>query len=146
LYGNRYGNAQNEGYKYRGRGLIQLTFKDNYTRYGRLAGHPEIVENPDLVNDPEIAVKIACAYISTKSITWSSFDFGALGQQFKTAVGYADPGGSETGERIGLGRGFASKLITGDLTPLASITTEPAGTNIEAGNRVDPDAGDPRDF
>jgi putative chitinase len=146
LYGNRYGNAQDEGYKYRGRGLIQLTFKDNYTRYGRLAGHPEIVENPDLVNDPEIAVKIACAYISTKSITWSSFDFGALGQQFKTAVGYADPGGSETGERIGLGRGFASKLITGDLTPLASITTEPAGTNIEAGNRVDPDEGDPRDF
>ena len=42
--------------------------------------------------------------------------------------------------RIGLGRGFASKIITGDLVPVASITTEPAGTNIEAGNRVDPAA------
>jgi putative chitinase len=146
LYGNRYGNAQDEGYKYRGRGLIQLTFKENYERYGGRAGHPEIVENPDLVNDPEIAVKIACAYLQSKSITWSSFDFGALGQEFRRAVGYSDPGGSETAERIGLGRGFSSKIITGDLVPLASITTQPAGTNIEAGNRVDPDAGDPRDF
>ena len=146
IYGNRYGNAQDEGYKYRGRGLIQLTFKDNYRTYGGKAGHPEIVENPDLVNDPEIAVKIACAYLQSKSISWDSFDFGSLGQQFRRAVGYADQGGSETANRIGLGRGFASNIITGDLVPLASITTVPAGTNIEAGNRVDPDAGDPRDF
>ena len=144
IYGNRYGNAQNEGYKYRGRGLIQLTFKDNYTRYGRLAGHPEIVQNPDLVNDPEIAVKIACAYIKSKSITWSSFNFGALGQEFRRAVGYADQGGSETANRIGLGRGFASKIITGDLVPLASITTVPAGTNVEAGSRIDPDQSGPQ--
>ena len=140
IYGNRYGNAQDEGYKYRGRGLIQLTFKDNYRTYGGKAGVPQIVENPDLVNDPEIAVKIACAYLESKSITWSSFDFGSLGQQFRRAVGYADQGGSETANRIGLGRGFASKIITGDLVPLASITTVPAGTNIEAGNRVDTDA------
>jgi len=139
IYGNRYGNAQNEGYKYRGRGLIQLTFKDNYRTYGGKAGHPEIVNNPDLVNDPEIAVKIACAYIQSKTISWDSYDFGALGEQFRRAVGYANQGGRETQNRIGLGRGFASKIITGDLVPLASITTEPAGTNIEAGNRVDTD-------
>jgi len=138
LYGGRYGNAQNEGYKYRGRGLIQLTFKDNYRRYGGLAGTPQIVENPDLVNDPEIAVKIACAYIKSKSISWGSYDFGALGEEFRVAVGYANRGGEETRNRIGLGRGFASKIITGELVPLASITTEPAGTNIEAGNRVEP--------
>ena len=144
IYGNRYGNAQNEGYKYRGRGLIQLTFKGNYETYGPKAGHPEIVENPDLVNDPEIAVRIACAYIQSKSVTWTSFDFGALGQQFRRAVGYADQGGAETQNRIGLGRGFASKIITGDLVPVASITTEPAGTNIEAGNRVDPAASGPQ--
>ena len=141
MYGGRYGNAQNEGYKYRGRGLIQLTFKSNYETYGPKAGHPEIVQNPDLVNDPEIAVRIACAYIQSKSVTWTSFDFGSLGQQFRRAVGYADQSGAETANRIGLGRGFASKIITGDLVPVASITTEPAGTNIEAGKRVDPAAG-----
>ena len=140
IYGGRYGNAQNEGYKYRGRGLIQLTFKENYERYGGRAGHPEIVDNPDLVNDPEIAVKIACAYLSSKSISWDSFNFGTLGEQFRRAVGYANQGGAETRNRIGLGRGFTSRMLTGDLTPLASITTEPAGTNIEAGNRA-PDDG-----
>ena len=144
MYGGRYGNAQNEGYKYRGRGLIQLTFKSNYETYGPKAGHPEIVQNPDLVNDPEIAVRIACAYIQSKSVTWTSFDFVSLGQQFRRAVGYADQGGAETQNRIGLGRGFASKIITGDLVPVASITTEPAGTNIEAGNRVDPAASGPQ--
>ena len=142
MYGGRYGNAQNEGYKYRGRGLIQLTFKENYQRYGPKAGHPEIVENPDLVNDPEIAVRIACAYIQSKTVSWDSYDFGTLGEQFRKAVGYSNQGGKETANRIGLGKGFASKIITGDLTPVASITTEPAGTNIEAGNRVDPDAAD----
>ena len=144
MYGGRYGNAQNEGYKYRGRGLIQLTFKDNYKTYGPKGGHPEIVENPDLVNDPEIAVRIACAYIQSKSITWTSANFGTLGEQFRSAVGYANQGGAETQNRIGLGRGFASKIITGDLVPVASITTEPAGTNIEAGNRVDPAASGPQ--
>ena len=144
IYGNRYGNAQNEGYKYRGRGLIQLTFKGNYETYGRKAGVRQIVDNPDLVNDPEIAVKIACAYIQSKSITWTSANFGTLGEQFRKAVGYADQGGKETTNRIGLGKGFASKIITGDLVPVASITTEPAGTNIEAGNRVDPAASGPQ--
>ena len=137
LYGNRYGNAQNEGYKYRGRGLIQLTFKGNYETYGRKAGHPEIVQNPDLVNDPEIAVAVAAGYINSKTISWDSFDFGTLGEQFRKAVGYANQGGAETNKRIGLGRGFASKMITGDLVTRDSITTEPAGTNIEAGKRVD---------
>lgn len=136
IYGGRLGNAQDEGYKYRGRGLIQLTFKDNYRRYGGLGGCPQIVENPDLANDPIFATKIAVAYLKSKSISWNSFDFGALGEQFRRAVGYADQGGAETSKRIGLGRGFASKLITGELTPVASITTEPAGTNIEAGRRA----------
>lgn len=54
-YCNKNGNgdeASGEGYKYRGRGLIQLTGKDNYTAFGSACGvdavaHPEIVESPD---------------------------------------------------------------------------------------------------
>lgn len=51
VYGGRMGNgpeASGEGWKYRGRGYIQLTGKDNYTAFGRAIG-VDIVNNPDLV-------------------------------------------------------------------------------------------------
>jgi predicted chitinase len=56
-------NNQDDGYNYRGRGYIQLTGKGNYERYGKLSGHPEIVKNPELANDPKIAAEIATAYM-----------------------------------------------------------------------------------
>lgn len=133
IYGNRLGNAQDEGYKYRGRGLIQLTFKSNYKTYGGLANATQVVENPDLANDPMIATKLAVAYLKSKSIAWSDFNFISLGQQFQRAVGYADQGGAETNNRISIAQGFTSKIINQELKPLDSIKTEPAGTNIEAG-------------
>ncbi len=61
VYGGRYGNAANEGYKYRGRGYNQLTFKGNYDTYGKLIGE-NLVENPDKVNDPKIAAKVLIAF------------------------------------------------------------------------------------
>lgn len=120
LYGNRFGNAQDEGYKYRGRGLIQLTFKANYKTYGNLAGVPKIVSNPELVNSPEISIKLAVAYLKSKTVDWNSYDFSQLGGQFRSAVGYADPGGNETARRIGIAKGFFSKLQAGELTPITA--------------------------
>lgn len=57
VYGGRMGNGpvqSGEGWKYRGRGLKQLTGKDNYTRCGQAIGL-DIVENPDLLLEPEAA-------------------------------------------------------------------------------------------
>jgi len=51
VYGNRMGNgneASGEGYKFRGRGYIQLTGKDNYTAFGKAIGE-DICANPDTV-------------------------------------------------------------------------------------------------
>jgi putative chitinase len=61
VYGGKYGNAANEGYKYRGRGYNQLTFKGNYEAFGKLIGQ-DIVSNPDKVNDPKIAAKVLIAF------------------------------------------------------------------------------------
>jgi murein DD-endopeptidase MepM/ murein hydrolase activator NlpD len=59
VYGGRYGNtAPGDGYKYRGRGLIGITFKGNYEKYGKILG-VDLVGNPDLANDPLVAAKIA---------------------------------------------------------------------------------------
>ena len=81
---------QDEGYKYRGRGLIQITFKANYEKYGGLAG-VDIVNNPEMANDPEVATKVAVAYLKSKSIPWDSTSFSQLGEAFRKAVGYANP-------------------------------------------------------
>jgi putative chitinase len=51
VYGGRMGNgveSTGEGYKFRGRGYIQLTGKDNYTAFGK-AINEDIASNPDLV-------------------------------------------------------------------------------------------------
>ena len=51
VYGGRMGNgpeATGEGYKYRGRGYIQLTGKDNYKAFDAVVTE-SIVDNPDLV-------------------------------------------------------------------------------------------------
>lgn len=51
VYGNRMGNGietTGDGYKYRGRGYIQLTGKDNYKAFDAVVTE-NILENPDLV-------------------------------------------------------------------------------------------------
>ena len=52
VYANRMANgseASGDGYKFRGRGYIQLTGRDNYTQFGKAIGE-DIVNNPDSVS------------------------------------------------------------------------------------------------
>lgn len=61
VYSARMGNGpaeSGEGWKYRGRGLKQLTGKDNYTRCGASLGI-DIVNNPDLLLEPMAASRSA---------------------------------------------------------------------------------------
>ena len=52
VYADRMGNgneASGDGWKYRGRGALQLTGKSNYKAFADYLGKPEIMDNPDLV-------------------------------------------------------------------------------------------------
>lgn len=52
VYGSRMGNgdeASGDGYKFRGRGALQLTGKSNYEAFAKFLNKPEIMANPDLV-------------------------------------------------------------------------------------------------
>ena len=61
VYSSRMGNGpaeSGEGWEYRGRGLKQLTGKDNYARCGRDLG-VDLVGNPDLLLEPKFAARSA---------------------------------------------------------------------------------------
>lgn len=61
VYSSRMGNGpaeSGEGWKFRGRGLKQLTGKDNYTRCGSSLG-VDLVSNPDLLLEPMYAARSA---------------------------------------------------------------------------------------
>jgi putative chitinase len=52
VYADRMGNgneASGDGWKYRGRGALQLTGKANYEAFAKYLGNNEVLENPDLV-------------------------------------------------------------------------------------------------
>ena len=54
----RNGNTQRgDGYKYRGRGFVQITWKNNYQKLGDALGY-DLVNNPEKALDPVIAYKI----------------------------------------------------------------------------------------
>jgi putative chitinase len=68
VYGGRMGNVNpGDGYRYRGRGYIQLTGRETYREIGRIAGL-DLESNPDAAAKPENAIKIACAFWTWKNI------------------------------------------------------------------------------
>jgi putative chitinase len=64
VYSGRMGNgaeSSGDGWKYRGRGLVQLTGRSNYTQCSRdLFGDDCLVDDPDLLLNPEWAILSAC--------------------------------------------------------------------------------------
>jgi putative chitinase len=69
-YCDRMGNgdeASGDGWKYRGRGLIQLTGKDNYANFSMSADNEALVK-PDLVAEPELAALSAGWFWSTNNL------------------------------------------------------------------------------
>ncbi len=77
VYANRMGNgneASGEGFKFRGRGYIQLTGKENYVKFGKFIGE-DIASNPDLV-----ATKYplaSAAFFFNSNNLWAICDKGA---------------------------------------------------------------------
>jgi len=62
--GGMLGNTQDgDGSKFKGRGLIQLSGRENYQKVGDILGL-DLVNNPELVNDPKHTAAVAMAYLT----------------------------------------------------------------------------------
>lgn len=58
VYANRMGNGDEksgDGWKFKGRGYIQLTGKDNYKQFSQDIKDSKVYDNPDIVADDEYA-------------------------------------------------------------------------------------------
>jgi predicted chitinase len=117
VYGGRMGNDKpGDGYKYRGRGYIQLTGKSAYEIIGKYLG-VDLVGNPDKVNDPSIAAKIVPAFFLSPLKGTKSKDLEDINSVNKL-VGAADPDSLK--KRVTLSGDFASKLASGESIQVAS--------------------------
>jgi len=77
VYANRMGNgpeASGDGWKYRGRGALQLTGKDNYLAFSKYCNRPDVMTNPDLVAT-ELAFESAMFFFERNKL-WSICDQG----------------------------------------------------------------------
>lgn len=65
IYGNMLGNAATggDGFKYRGRGFNQITFKTLYVKYGTLIKE-DLLNHPERLDDINVAAKACAAFFS----------------------------------------------------------------------------------
>lgn len=100
VYGGRMGNGDEstkEGWKFRGRGYIQLTGKSNYTKFGNSIG-VDIASNPDVV-----ATKYplaSAAFFFNSNNLWSTCDQGSSDDVVKSVTKRVNGGYNGLDDRI----------------------------------------------
>jgi len=100
VYAGRMGNgdeASGEGYKFRGRGYLQLTGKNNYTSFATYIGE-DTVSNPDLVST-KYPLASAAFYFDSNKI-WSICDRGDSAETVKVVTKSVNGGIIGLPERI----------------------------------------------
>lgn len=77
-YGGRLGNrpGTDDGYNFRGRGMIQITGRDWYTKIGKEIGL-DLIANPDLAADPAHLLECALAFWKIEGVNALVGDFRA---------------------------------------------------------------------
>jgi len=107
VYANRMGNGgseSGEGWKYRGRGALQLTGKNNYEAFAQAINDPEVVSNPDLVAD-KYSFNSAMFFFDKNNL-WSICDEGLSKDTIKKLTKRINGGYNGLDHRVELTRKY----------------------------------------
>jgi predicted chitinase len=128
--GKSLGNTEpGDGWKYRGRGFLQHTGKGQYIEIKKYTGI-DVVSNPDLLNDPEVAAKaIPWFFLSYKKLNPANLENIST---VNKAVGFSDPSGEKAVAREKLALKYAEK----DLSIPTSVST---GSQIDTASKENKD-------
>jgi predicted chitinase len=118
-------SAPGDGYKYRGRGWIQHTGKNQYAAIAKYTG-VDVLNNPDLLNDPVVATK-ALAWFFLKYKNKKPEQLESI-SEVNRAVGFADT----TGQKAAV-RAKSAELITADISGGQDL--EKLNVNVAAAKR-----------
>jgi putative chitinase len=133
IYGGRMGNDKpGDGYKYRGRGFIQITGKDMYRAVGKQIG-VDLESNPDLANDPAIAAKIIPAFFKLKLGKKKPEDLENI-DKVNQMVGSASAQSRE--ERKKLAEKYKSESINGEQLQASSQENKDLKKDMTSQNSV----------
>ncbi|MEY3881630.1 MAG: hypothetical protein RIQ94_2426 [Pseudomonadota bacterium] len=101
-YADKNGNgneASGEGYKFRGRGYIQLTGKSNYTGFANFINDPMILTNPDLI-ETKYPLASAAFFFNNHPHLWLACDEGATDAVVTKVTRYVNGGVNGLSDRI----------------------------------------------
>ena len=121
LYGNRYGNRPNtnDGWDYRGGGIIQNTFRSNYYELQVMTGIP-FGDNPKLIEDLENSVIAAMAFWKLKGINEMSEKINTYADGY--TLNTLDSKGKETNNyEMNYGARIVRKTVNGGKNGLAEF-------------------------
>ncbi|MBO9648878.1 MAG: peptidoglycan-binding protein [Variovorax sp.] len=133
----RLGNTQEgDGWKYHGRGYVQLTGRDNYAVAGKALGL-DLINQPELAADRDVAAKIAIHYWETRVVSRD--------HQTNVTAATRDINGGEKGlrERKAAASAWEDKLAKGyePDSPLSAETRSSQNTAKNAANLKQGDRG-----
>lgn len=118
-----------DGWKYRGRGFIQLTGKNNYAKTGQELGI-DLVNKPELAStDPNVMAAVAVNFFKNSKLMRSISQTGNFGEAAKGL----NPGGELPGmpKRYQLYLKYLEDLQKGELSTTTGTTEDPAAVETQ---------------
>jgi putative chitinase len=142
VYANRMGNgdeASGDGWRYRGRGALQLTGRTNYETFAAYCNRPDVMTNPDLVAT-ELAFESAMFFFERNKL-WSICDQGVTDAAILSVSKKVNGGTHGLEDRKNKTKTYFAQLSApaGATPKVVTPATKPAAAPAASIGKISPD-------